>query len=899
MIATTPSPLSKRRHALLAALLLTTASSPVVAQAPNQDKDWEVVIGSWNLRCFGDRKSGIKPKKERGELMARIADISKNHHIIFFQEVQGSGRSITDPDDGLQHYMPDDWVCDWVSEKTRPSGNSERFSYCLNTTAPTYAGGGPVSVISNPPIDYVVRSELIPNIGNKDPQHVWARPPSVITISIPRPGDEEGPLIIDVYDNHLRPAYPSKRKNKKKKEDQTDACPSELEQSGRPEWMDQEAPRFQSVADELLALQNNLQPTDNGILILGDLNADCKYFHEDRRPGKFDSDEWTWWIKYRTRTNVIARGKCAYDRFIGNKAVKIHYRSHHIEYDEIDKKKKEDGVLVSDHYKISLTLGGTEKSRPKAVLLAAPVMDGAGTKNPKKRKQAYGGSSESAKKPKKIDAGVRNLDGKLPAGTQTRLYIVEYNKSLHYAGPVDIPLKDISDEPVMLEVDPDGEIEDELTWPDPEPGAYKMVLDVDADGILNVYKGDIVNSDTEIDILIGRDDYQSDVLALGDDVRPQDLFFVGKTRNIYGLAKDLPVKENKDVTGYVIAHKLLPESWDGWESFRDAKNNKLADYAVPVNIVHGPIWTYRLKLEDKQIPLTADDNKNLFATIWKRPSALFNQYVSTRRIERRPPLPETIRGSCEDAWKSEDKDLRTICNVDNSFSDHYGTRFNFVIDVDNDGSFGENDVVDTYDIDDLATYFSIDGIEELGPDVDDQPAAVQEYKDFLSARLNLVPPLCRNNLYDEQTKQASKRYLQKEVLTKDDFLSTVTADAEIGFHLVDRETFERSHYFTSRYRQVDDYSADHVRYNSGVTSSLEGDDVDINKITAGNGVEASVRVDNAELRGPIEMGEDTSLTFSASSGTLLPGFKFAAANRSQFHMRAKQARAPQASAKCR
>lgn len=849
-------------YALLAVVLLASASATAIAQEPDK-KPWKVIIGSWNLQNFGDKKSGIAGNEPKDELLRKIADIAKNHHIIFFQEVQGSGRSITDPDRGLRAYMPEDWVCAWVSERSNARGNRERFSYCLSPT-PTYEGGGPVVVQPSPvKIDFLIGGDRMALDGTlSDPQDIWARPPSLVTIEVPRPDDPN--LIIDIYDNHLRPRYGPQS-----------CC--------RPPGVDVAASRYQSVANELLSLEGNLVPGDGGVLVLGDLNADCKYYAKIHRDGKFTSDDWTWWIDYGVRTNAVAKkASCAYDRFIGNAEVAEHYLWHGIH--SIGINQFHNGYRVSDHYKISLTLGHENEGQPLPALVAVSTAESEST-NIKKRKQiSDNAASGGGGKKRKITVNATNLNGKVAPGTSTKLYIVAYDQNIHYGGLVDIPLKDIEDNPITLKVDSDGTLSDDLNWDDPDPGAYKMVLDVNADGTLNVYKGDIVNSDSEIDILVHPADFHSDVVTLGDNGLLREVFFEDKARNIYGLAKELP--RNEDVIGYVISHKLFSREFESWDDYREKKVDfdshitfsnhwssreayehakerlHLENYAVPVNIIYGPVYRGRLKLADKQLPLATDNNGRLFATIWKEPSVLFNLRVLGRRIARLPLDPDNVPGTCEEAWESDNPDLHRLCNVGNSFSDYYGTRFNFVIvfDKHEDGKVVQDFLVDTYSIKNLQGFFDYPSNQELGPGGGKSPA-IQEYQDFLSARLNLVPPLSQDHGFDQETENASRRYLGQVNLSRHDFSKRVKVDAQIGFHVIDRDTFEQSHAFESGFFKFDHY------YN-GNEILIEDEDEDEDEASVD---EASVVVEtcNAQLAARIKAPDGGSLRVSARNSAIM------------------------------
>ena len=89
---------------------------------------------------------------------------------------------------------------------------------------------------------------------------------------------------------------------------------------------------------ELHYLENIVENSGN-VIILGDLNADCSYYDNNKQA---EFEDWKWIISDREDTSVSS-SSCAYDRIILNKEAYEEYRKHGIYKKEITKN-------VSDHY---------------------------------------------------------------------------------------------------------------------------------------------------------------------------------------------------------------------------------------------------------------------------------------------------------------------------------------------------------------------------------------------------------------------------------------------------------------------------------------------------------------------------------------------------------------------
>lgn len=94
----------------------------------------------------------------------------------------------------------------------------------------------------------------------------------------------------------------------------------------------------EDVQNELKNLENIVEDYGN-VIVLGDLNADCSYYNNEKQ-NEFDS--WNWIIS-DTDDTTTAKSSCAYDRIILNSDAKQEFISYGID-------KKEITNSVSDHY---------------------------------------------------------------------------------------------------------------------------------------------------------------------------------------------------------------------------------------------------------------------------------------------------------------------------------------------------------------------------------------------------------------------------------------------------------------------------------------------------------------------------------------------------------------------
>lgn len=563
--------------------------------------------------------------------------------------------------------------------------------------------------------------------GSQQPaRYVWERPPYSVTLVYTPPQGQGQPITLTVYDNHFKPQYAK---------------------GSRPPGTPSTARRNAAVANQLRSLQDNLGAGGHRV-VLGDLNAGCTYYPQKLRKKSFGPG-WIWLIGDEAKTNVAIKGRCAYDRLILEDTLKPFVLDHGVRTMGIPEKDLLDGVVLSDHYLVWVEFGEEDKG-PVAMAIDQGATQSAGVISGKRDARVSG-----------------NVPPNKKARTTGQVAIVPHVAGQSFGGNAAITLRDVRGRPTPVTVGPGGALPRGIAWPRPKPGLYNIVFDANADGRFRRSDGDFANHEDQADALVVSDDAGHNALVtLGDDGRVRELFAESRAHNIYALAKGLPVGEArpKTVDVYVVSRALLPDDFQGWDHARGAGNVRLLAVAAPVLQTHGEI---PLPFDPKRpgdtaarrrtVPTQADGA--LFTVAWSRPSIAFNLPVVT------PAQPE---------------------DVVQDFSDHYGTAYNVVIDVDGDGIFDGSDLVDTYDIGDMRRWFDRSG-EPLGPAASGDPA-VSEYKEFLDARLALSPPLPANDTWDPETEDASFRYLCAGTVSKRAF-QLVEDSADVGFRVVDEVSY--------------------------------------------------------------------------------------------------------------
>ncbi len=359
-----------------------------------------------------------------------------------------------------------------------------------------------------------------------------------------------------------------------------------------------------------------------------------------------------------------------------------------------------------------------------------------------------------------------------------------------------------------------------ITWDNPIPGMYNIILDMDDDNTYNPAI-DIIDYIDEIGLIIFENRAgHNGIVHLGDNGFEREVYNSKIAKNIYTLAKDLPA--DKDVDIYTISEKLLKDKNPGWSTWEDSNNVDLFESAVAV---YGS--------EFKHTAHTSSDG-TLFLSTWKNPSKIYDQ----------------------------------------SFINNFGKKYNIVIDVNRDGFFDYTiDTVDTHDIGDMKNWFRNN--DSLDSSADGNPA-VSEYKEYLNSKLDLEKQLDSTNIYDDATRQASFEYLCSENITRDLF-ELIKAGSQVGFRVLgEKEYYAGRDMDTSRH-VYDNVEFDGLDVHDEIISVMVGadgsqilvddlnvekgahvficqvDDLTINNITTDDDSLVNIEADKITYEGEIDM----------------------------------------------
>jgi len=236
-------------------------------------EDTEILIASWNLLQFG------RTRASSDDNIAVIADImtgslhekpGKDFDLIFVQEIQSSGMALEKLCDDYMENL--NYTCEWT-EQFGQDANYEAYGVIyknhLNVTVENTSLEG-----VNPGI---VQGK------ERDRGHM-IRPPMKATVTI-------GDFQFYVYNNHIKP-------------DKTLTL-MELE-------------NLEDAINDHHGI-----PTDDKIIVLGDLNAACKYLPGgiENYENLFDEPEWNNIFSDDDITNFTPNGECGYDKIIINAAM--------------------------------------------------------------------------------------------------------------------------------------------------------------------------------------------------------------------------------------------------------------------------------------------------------------------------------------------------------------------------------------------------------------------------------------------------------------------------------------------------------------------------------------------------------------------------------------------------
>lgn len=425
-----------------------------------------------------------------------------------------------------------------------------------------------------------------------------------------------------------------------------------------------------------------------------------------------------------------------------------------------------------------------------------------------------------------------NLDGSDPSKTRG-VHVISSNTAQNMASTIE-DLKENSVFSAEVHITDDGVFEETITWKNPTPGIYNIILDMDDDDTYDP-NIDIIDYTDEIGfIVVDSSDSHNDILHLGDNGIEREVYNSDIAENIYTLAKNLPTDVDVDI--YTISEKLLKNNHSGWTTWESSDDITLSGSAVTVYD--------NTKVHTEH---TSSDG-TLFLSTWKNPSDIFDQ----------------------------------------DFIDKYGKKFNIVIDVDQDGLFDSTiDKVDTYDIGDMTSWFVNHNI--LDSSANDNNA-VSEYKEYLNSKLDLGADeqLDSTNDYDDAIQQASYNYLCSNNITTDLF-NVIKVGAQTGFRiLLEDEYYNAKETVTGRH-VYDNVDFDSLDVGDGVVSVIVGSDgsqgeindlnaaensrlllcnfdqITINDMTTDNDSTTSIIAKSLSLEGDVRVSSESTLCMQATS----------------------------------
>lgn len=800
----------------------------------SQSQNWSLRVAAWNLLNFGDTKAGL-PNNQRVNLLQGYARVIGQYDIILLQEILNNGDSVRV---ALQPYLPN-YNCQTISEESSWQGRTERYSLCYVV----------MNVPNGPRLNLVRVTDFMAQVNGArvnrtgydllphDPQDIWMRPPLSVEFAY-TPGPNQPVYTFSLYVLHVKPAY------------------GHLVRPGiPPNPLPNEAVKY-----ELQALERNIDPNDRlgKWAAIGDFNADCAYFPVRDRPIPFPND--VWYINAGEKTNTARNSSCAYDRIIMNASLSADKIGHGIHTQGITINLPANpytpvmlnGKKISDHYLIWFEIAGGKGKKRQLVSTTTTVP---AAKRAKKTIHPMA----------KVVATGANLP--VPGGTSASSYIVASVPGVSFQGNLSVPLHDVRGAPSRVTIQNDGTFSDDAGWI-AQVGAYKLVLDIDSDGVFNSFAGDI--SSDEIDFVVAGLDYHSTLQTLGERGELRETFSENATPHVYALARRLP--PGAQVDAYVIARKLLPKDFVSWDNERNLHRLNLASVAVPVNLLHGPILVPSLTISDKVKTLTVEDDGALFFNAWRHPYVLANMRAWTAQ----PPVPiydtsrdnfDDVSDPCENAASSGDSNFRSVCNVGNSFEDYYGKEFNVVIDVNRNGVFDAGDQVDTHDVGDMEKAFG-NGTAQLGPG--SYSNAVSEYREFLNAKLSPFPALTIEQDYDLDLQQASAKYLCSSTLSKAQFEQIIRPAAQVGFTL-NMNGYHSSERFNGGLYEFADMTLDNASIGPNAELCMVGENLELGKTVVEPGARGLVKAENITIQGDVTLGENSTFCMVADVSIKLTG----------------------------
>jgi len=241
-------------------------------------------IGAFNIQVFGVSKA------DKPEVMAVLADITRTYDIMAIQEIRDKSQTALPElvelvnSDGSNYEFV-------VSERLGRTSSKEQYAYVYNRDT---------IMITSEALTY-------PEPEGTDPFH---RQPYIASFKAVN-GDYDAVLIVI----HTDP----------------DEATEEI-----------------NALDEALEHAQNVYPDEQDFIILGDFNADGRYFDED---GSSDLDDYYWAIN-DTHDTTTKSTEYTYDRMILTDTSDLYGQANVFRYDLEYQLTEEETVAVSDHYPV-------------------------------------------------------------------------------------------------------------------------------------------------------------------------------------------------------------------------------------------------------------------------------------------------------------------------------------------------------------------------------------------------------------------------------------------------------------------------------------------------------------------------------------------------------------------
>jgi len=165
----------------------------------------------------------------------------------------------------------------------------------------------------------------------------------------------------------------------------------------------------------------------------------------------------------------------------------------------------------------------------------------------------------------------------LGSDTSSTLYIMN--------APVSSSMGNLNEKSVFsasVKINSNGTFTSPVTWSNPIAGEYNVILDVNNDNIYNSTT-DLIDYSDEIGFIVADSTTgHNDIIHLGDNGLEREVYNVNIAKNIYTLAKNLPMNSTVDI--YTISERLLKinnPKWSTWENTNSTGTN-LLNSAAPV-----------------------------------------------------------------------------------------------------------------------------------------------------------------------------------------------------------------------------------------------------------------------------------------------------------------------------